>query len=92
MTDEETKILAGHMGHSLNIHLDHYACQLSIIERTKVARILCAVENGTLNRFEVRTKLEDVIVDDADLLNQGGGNLLLHFMRLGLFECHSLLI
>lgn len=74
MTDEETKMLAGHMGHSLNIHLDHYACQLGILERTKVARILCAVENGTLNRLEVRTNLEDVIVDDADLLNQGAGS------------------
>ena len=53
MTDEETKMLASHMGHSLNIHMDHYRCHLSIIERTKVARILCAVANGTLNRFEV---------------------------------------
>lgn len=80
MTDEETKMLASHMGHSLNIHMDHYRCHLSIIERTKVARILCAVANGTLNRFEVPTKFEDVVVEDGDLVNQG--KLVLHCTQI----------
>ena len=55
-------------------------CHLSIIERTKVVRILCAVANGTLNRFEVPTKFEDVVVDDGDLVSQG--KLVLHCTQI----------
>ena len=39
MSDEETNLLTGQMGHDLNIHLNHYAQQLGILERTKVAKI-----------------------------------------------------
>lgn len=72
MTPEETKLLAGHMGHDLNIHLDHYAVQLSILERTKVARILSAVQNGAVTRLESPTDINRLTIEDKDLITKQG--------------------
>ena len=52
MAPSELRMIADHMGHSVNIHTDVYRLQSSVLERTKVARILLAAENGTLNRFK----------------------------------------
>ena len=68
MSAEETKMLAGHMGHSLNIHVNHYSAQLSILERTKVARILTAVQNGSMKCLNTPTDLSKVQVDDKDVV------------------------
>lgn len=45
MTDNELKQLADHMGHDLAIHNNHYRQQSAIIERTKIAELLCSIES-----------------------------------------------
>lgn len=52
MSPAELKMLADHMGHSLNIHTDHYQLQTSMLERSKVARLLLQHENG--GNFDVQ--------------------------------------
>lgn len=72
LTAEETKLLAKHMGHDLNIHVDHYALTTSVIEKTKVAKVLSAVYNGKLSRQPKLTNLENVGVGEEDLIDQSG--------------------
>ena len=51
MTGDELKLVADHMGHSVAIHIDIYRLQSSVLERTKVARALVALEDGKLRNF-----------------------------------------
>ena len=51
MTGEELKMVADHMGHSVSVHTDVYRLQTSVLEKTKVARALIALENGQLSKF-----------------------------------------
>jgi hypothetical protein len=51
MSEDELKLLADHMGHSISIHTEVYRLQTSILERTKVARALVALEDGNLRNF-----------------------------------------
>lgn len=62
MTDAELKMVADHLGHNVNIHLDIYRQQTSMIERTKVARILVAVDNGAVDSFQGRN-LQSIDMD-----------------------------
>lgn len=60
MKPSELKMVADHMGHNENIHTDIYKLQSSILEKSKVASLLIAMENGTLPaRFKGR-KLEEI--------------------------------
>lgn len=43
--------LADHMGHNLNIHREFYRLKESTVELTKVARILCAIDEGNAHKF-----------------------------------------
>jgi len=52
MNGDELKLLADHMGHSLEIHANIYRLQSSLLERTKVARILTAVDCNKLWSFK----------------------------------------
>ena len=52
MNDAELKIVADHMGHNVNIHTEVYRLQSSLIEKTKVAKILMALENGTISKYK----------------------------------------
>ncbi|XP_060563893.1 uncharacterized protein LOC132723231 [Ruditapes philippinarum] len=54
MTSAELKLVADHMGHNINIHTDVYRLQSSLLEKTKVARVLIALENGQMNCFQGR--------------------------------------
>ena len=54
MTGNELQMIADHMGHSVAIHTDVYRMQSSMLERTKVARALVALENGQLGKFAGR--------------------------------------
>ena len=63
MAPSELRMIADHMGRSVNIHTDVYRLQSSVLERRKVARILLAAENGTLNRFQGRS-LASIGIDD----------------------------
>ena len=51
MTGEELKMVADHMGHSVSVHTNVYRLQTSVLEKTKVARALIALENGQLSKF-----------------------------------------
>ena len=54
MSPDELKLVANHMGHSVTIHTNIYKLQSSVLERTKVARALVALENGKLADFHGR--------------------------------------
>ena len=51
MDSSELKIVADHMGHDVSIHCNIYREQSSILQRTKVARLLIAMENGMVSKF-----------------------------------------
>ncbi len=70
MTGDELKMVAEHMGHSVAVHTDVYRLQSSLLERTKVARALVALENGQLGKFAGRNlsscTLEELPIPVAD--------------------------
>ena len=72
MKQEELKMMADHLGHSVSIHTDVYRLQSSWLEKTKVARALIASENGMMGKFAGRSltsfNLEEIPVTDEDLL------------------------
>lgn len=55
MNEEELRLVADHMGHNLAIHTDVYRLSSSLLERTKVAKFLIAMDNGTASQFRGRT-------------------------------------
>lgn len=61
MTSSELEMLADHMGHSINIHTSIYRLQSSLLERTKVAQVLCAVENGNIAKSTEKRTPEEAI-------------------------------
>ena len=72
MKQEELKMMADHLGHSVSIHTDVYRLQSSWLEKTKVARALIASENGMMGKFAGRSltsfNLEEIPVTDEDFL------------------------
>jgi len=70
MRDDELKLIADHMGHSVAIHTEVYRMQTSVLERTKVARALLALEDGKLQGFNGRD-LSSVSLDGKLLANIG---------------------
>ncbi|XP_074661297.1 uncharacterized protein LOC141913965 [Tubulanus polymorphus] len=66
MKSEELKMLCDHMGHDANIHINHYRLQSSIIEKSKVARLLIAIENGQLKSFRGKT-LDEIQIDSLPM-------------------------
>ena len=64
MSSNDLSILADHMGHNINIHTDIYRLQSSVLERTKVAKMLVAVAEGNMTKRNSLTAVEAVTVDD----------------------------
>jgi len=62
MSGAELKMVADHMGHSINIHTDVYRLQSSILEKTKVARVLIAMENGNISNYQGQN-LQEILVN-----------------------------
>lgn len=87
MNSSELRSLADHMGHDLNIHLNHYALQTNIIERTKVAKVLSAVSNGNWSRSANSKELDEVIIPDQDILCDDGEQFLFFAIGFG-FNLH----
>ena len=52
MTGDELKLVTDHMGHSEVIHTNVYKLQSSLLERTKVAKVLMALEDGNLGKLK----------------------------------------
>lgn len=71
MTETETRMLAAHMGHSYNIHVKHYALQTELFERTKVAKVLTAVHNGSLTKQSQPTAVDEIIPSDMGVADAG---------------------
>jgi hypothetical protein len=44
MTPAELKMLADHLGHSVDIHTNDYRLQSSLLEKAKVSRLLIAID------------------------------------------------
>ncbi|XP_064630705.1 uncharacterized protein LOC135494501 [Lineus longissimus] len=63
MSANELKMVADHMGHNVNIHTDVYRLQSSVLERAKVARVLIAMENGVINKFQGK-KLDAINIEE----------------------------
>lgn len=68
MSETETRLLAQHMGHDLNIHVKHYALQTNLLERAKVAKVLVAIQNGNSVEKSASAEAELPDVRDADLV------------------------
>lgn len=69
MDKSETQLLAQHMGHDYNIHLKHYAMQTSLIERSKVAKILSAVACGKVKRPSAPVSIDNMQTADDDVFD-----------------------
>lgn len=69
MNDNETRLLAHHMGHDYNIHMKHYAMQTNLLERSKVARVLSAISRGTVKTPTERMDIDQLSTQDADVLD-----------------------
>ena len=67
MTGDELQMVADHMGHSVSIHTDIYRTQSSLLERTKVARALIAIESGKMTKFAGRN-LNSCSLDEIPLV------------------------
>ena len=73
MTAPELKMVADHMGHNIDVHTDVYRLQSSILEKTKVARVLIAVENGSVNRFQGK-QLQDISINGKNICSLNNNN------------------
>lgn len=76
MAPNELQMLAGHMGHSVNIHKSVNRLQKNDIERTKVTKILRAAKSGTVWKGNTRMEVEsasitDVPVEGENIQNMG---------------------
>ena len=52
MNNEELKLVADHLGHNIDIHTNVYKMQSSVLEETKVAKLLIAMENGGVAKWK----------------------------------------
>lgn len=71
MSQSELRTLADHMGHDLNIHVNHYALQTELMERSKVAKVLTALFHGNLATPSDSVDLNTLAVNDNTLYGQG---------------------
>lgn len=91
MESQELALLADHMGHSVNIHTDVYKLQSSLLERSKVAKILCAVENGELSRYRNTTEIDNAMEKLAtqSYAADSGKEVTSSFLSLLAVSCYS---
>ena len=64
MTDlkkREEESFCNHLGHELKIHVSHYRQQEPIIEKTKMSRLLLAIDEGS--GYNQGKNLEDICLD-----------------------------
>lgn len=73
MNRAELEMVADHMGHSVNIHTTVYKLQQNLIERSKVARVLDALESGRMSDIK---RTEPTELESLDLSILPGGKLM----------------
>lgn len=64
MNQSELQMIADHLGHDLHIHTNVYRLQSNLVERSKVAKILHAVDSGAVSKF--KGKSMDTIETDGE--------------------------
>ena len=67
MTEHELKLMSEHLGHDLEVNMDVYRLQTSTLEKTKVARLLVAVDNGMAHRFRGH-QLNEIPIEGTQLI------------------------
>ena len=55
-------MVADHLGHNIDVHTDVYKLQSSLLEKTKVAKVLTALDNGMVTAFKGRS-INDITVE-----------------------------
>ncbi|XP_061165845.1 uncharacterized protein LOC133174766 [Saccostrea echinata] len=63
MTQGELKLLAKHLGHDVKTNKEYYQLSSSVLELSKVARMLYAVENGQVNEWAGK-KMKDIQLEE----------------------------
>lgn len=73
LNNDGLRQLADHMGHDLQIHVNHYALQSELVERAKVAKVLTAIFNGSLSVPDRKANIDSMIGDvlTSHLVQQG---------------------
>lgn len=70
MKEGELQMIADHLGHSKQIHTTVYRLQENLIERSKMARILLASEQGTLSTIRKDTQLSAISIQDIPITGE----------------------
>jgi len=65
LKNHEMDQLAAFMGHNIRIHREHYRLPVDVIQTAKVARILLAMENGSVSKYSGMS-LEDIDLNASD--------------------------
>ena len=75
MSDNELKMLSDHMGHEVNIHANVYRGNRDLIERSRMAKVLVAFEDGTITRLAKQTPLDVLDLDKIHINGKCSANL-----------------
>lgn len=62
VTPNELGWIAKHLGHSINIHKNHYQVMTSTIEKAKIAKLLILADRGEVAKYSGKT-LDDIEID-----------------------------
>lgn len=55
-------MMCDHLGHDIMIHRNIYRSQSYLLEKTKIACLLKALESGTINKFAGK-RIEDIPIE-----------------------------
>ncbi|XP_033731339.1 uncharacterized protein LOC117320961 isoform X2 [Pecten maximus] len=61
--EAERSWIVQHLGHSMDVHMNHYRQTSDLIERTEVAKLLLIQDFGVVSKY-VGKKLKDIQLDD----------------------------
>lgn len=66
-------MIADHLGHSVNIHTSIYKLQQQLIEKSKVAKILIAIEEGNIHKLDSATETDIINMSDIHIAAEDSG-------------------
>ena len=69
LTENEVKQMCRHLGYSLNIHESYYQQLDTTVEKIKVARLLTAMDNGTITNY-IGKKMDEIDVQGITIHKQ----------------------
>ena len=62
LSENHLRWLADHMGHNIDVHREYYRLRESTVEVTKVARLLCAIDEGNTESIQGK-KLSEINIE-----------------------------